>query len=163
VTPVFFHWAIFNPKKHHFTRIMKTITSVSTAMLIAVSMSSCYAPQTKNGAVIGGLIGAGTGAIIGNQSCRPLEGAAIGGAIGALGGALVGSAQDDRDARYYGEGGYGGPRGGYGPSGGGYGPPSGGGNYGGYSSGKDSGYGYNNAPPPPPRRAPYGGSSGYSY
>lgn len=130
---------------------MKTITTVFTAILIAVSMSSCYAPYTKDGAVVGGLIGAGTGAIIGNQSCRPLEGAAIGGAVGALGGALIGSAQDDRAARYYGGGGYGGPRGGYGPGGGG----------GGYNSG-GGGYGYNNSPPP--RREPYrGGSSGYRY
>ena len=131
---------------------MKTITTAFAATLVAVSMSSCYAPYAKDGAVVGGLIGAGTGAIIGNQSCRPLEGAAIGGAIGALGGALVGSAQDDRAARYYGEGGYGGPRGGYGPSGGGY------------SSGGGGGGGYGNSPPPPPRRDQYrGGSSGYTY
>ena len=76
------------------------------AGLLAVSMcSSCYsdsygyAPATKSGAVAGGLIGAGLGTIIGNQSSRPLEGAAIGGAIGALSGAALGSARDDR-SRY---------------------------------------------------------------
>jgi uncharacterized protein YcfJ len=64
--------------------------------------SSGSTTQTKRGAVIGGLIGAGTGAIIGHQSGRGLEGAAIGGAVGAIGGGAVGSAQDeqnDRDAR----------------------------------------------------------------
>jgi hypothetical protein len=46
------------------------------------------------------LIGAGAGAIIGNQSGRPLEGAAI----GALGGAAVGGAYGnarDQERRGY--------------------------------------------------------------
>jgi len=118
---------------------MKSIATAFGAILVAVSLSSCYAPHTKQGAVVGGLIGAGTGAIIGNQSCRPLEGAAIGGAIGALGGGLIGSAQDDRAARYHNRGG------GYGYSGGGY-------DKGGYDKG---GYGYRQAPPPPRRNYGY--------
>ena len=108
---------------------MKRIATAIGAIFVAASLSSCYAPHTKEGAVVGGLIGAGTGAIIGNQSCRPLEGAAIGGAVGALGGALIGSAQDDRAARYH-------------HGGGGYGY------HGGYDKG---GYGYRPGPPPPPR------------
>ena len=40
------------------------------------------------------------GAVIGNQSGRPLEGAAIGGVIGALAGSAIGGANDQA---YYGE------------------------------------------------------------
>ncbi len=72
---------------------------------IGLSSNSCsqYAPNTKSGAVIGGLIGAGAGALIGDHSGRGLEGAAIGAAAGALGGGLIGSARDDRERQYYNE------------------------------------------------------------
>ncbi|NOX98927.1 MAG: hypothetical protein GXP30_04205 [Verrucomicrobia bacterium] len=74
-----------------------------TAVAICISTTSCsqYAPNTKSGAVVGGLLGAGVGAIIGHQTGRGLEGAAIGGAAGAAGGALIGSARDDRERQYY--------------------------------------------------------------
>ena len=70
---------------------------LALALLAAMSLSavSC-GPYSREAAVMGGLLGAGTGAIIGHQSGRGLEGAAIGGAIGAGAGALIGSAQDDR-------------------------------------------------------------------
>jgi uncharacterized protein YcfJ len=61
--------------------------------------SSGSTTQTKKGAVLGGLIGAGAGAIIGHQSGRGLEGAAIGGAVGAVGGGVVGSSQDEQNDR----------------------------------------------------------------
>ena len=65
--------------------------------------TSCYydhpTVHTKRGAVIGGVLGAGAGALIGEHNDRELEGAAIGGAIGALTGGLLGSA---RDEAYYG-------------------------------------------------------------
>lgn len=47
--------------------------------------------RAGEGALIGGLLGAAGGAIIGNQSDRPGEGAGIGAAAGALTGALIGS------------------------------------------------------------------------
>lgn len=68
--------------------------------LASLGLASCTsepAPNTKTGAVGGGLLGAGAGALIGHQSGRALEGAAIGGAVGAAGGALLGSAADDRE------------------------------------------------------------------
>lgn len=46
---------------------------------------------TQKGAGLGGLIGAGTGAIIGHQSGHTKEGALIGAAAGAAGGALIGN------------------------------------------------------------------------
>ena len=63
--------------------------------LIALCLTSC-GPSGKRGAAIGGLLGAGAGAIIGHQSGRGLEGAAIGGAVGAGTGGLLGGARDDR-------------------------------------------------------------------
>lgn len=68
-------------------------------IIAALLASGCAStgPKTKEGAVIGGVLGAATGGIIGHQKGRGLEGAAIGGAIGALGGGLIGSAADQRD------------------------------------------------------------------
>jgi len=46
---------------------------------------------TQKGATMGGLLGAGMGAIIGHQSGHIGEGALIGGGVGAITGALIGS------------------------------------------------------------------------
>ena len=82
---------------------MNRILVVPFLCACALLGTSCYSPygtvHTKRGTVLGGLAGAGAGAIIGNQSGRGLEGAAIGGAVGALTGGLLGSA---RDEAYYG-------------------------------------------------------------
>lgn len=73
------------------------------AACIAVFGSSCYSTNstvhTKRGTVVGGLLGAGAGALIGEHNDRELEGAAIGGVLGALTGSVLGSA---RDEQYYG-------------------------------------------------------------
>jgi uncharacterized protein YcfJ len=52
--------------------------------------------NAKNDALIGGGVGAGTGAIIGHQSGKTGQGALIGGAIGAGTGLLLGNAQDKK-------------------------------------------------------------------
>ena len=54
-------------------------------------------PATQRGSVAGGLTGAAFGAIVGNQSGRPLEGAAIGGLIGAVAGSALGNATDQEN------------------------------------------------------------------
>lgn len=84
------------------TRILRGLLAVG----LACGLCSCYttgpygyAPNTKAGAVGGGLLGAAVGGIVGNQSGRGLEGAAIGAGAGALAGGLMGSAQDDVNAR----------------------------------------------------------------
>lgn len=87
----------------------KLLTLLCGIMALSGSVScTSYGPHTKRAAVVGGAIGAGTGAIIGNQSGRALEGAGVGALVGALAGGLLGSARDDDYSR--------GPRGG----GGGY-------------------------------------------
>ncbi|MET4101411.1 outer membrane protein OmpA-like peptidoglycan-associated protein [Roseovarius sp. MBR-78] len=51
--------------------------------------------KTRQGAIIGGLIGAGTGAAVSDNKAG---GALLGGAIGALGGAAIGNALDKQEA-----------------------------------------------------------------
>lgn len=72
-------------------------------MLLAVaalagceSLGTAAQSKTNQGAVLGGLLGAGTGAIIGNQSDHAGAGTAIGAGLGALGGALVGHAMEEK-------------------------------------------------------------------
>lgn len=74
---------------------MKTTLATLFLALASLSATSC-GPYSQEAAVVGGLLGAGAGAIIGHQSGRGLEGAAIGGALGAGAGALIGDAQDQR-------------------------------------------------------------------
>lgn len=67
---------------------------LGTASLIIV-LSGCAAPLTtrEKGALTGGALGAGAGALIGSQMDgrnTTAKGALIGGALGALGGGLIG-------------------------------------------------------------------------
>lgn len=79
---------------------------IGTILLGAISFSQIGCANSPNraveGSVIGGLLGAGAGAIIGNQGHDRDEGrtrgALIGGAIGAIGGALAGSQMQKQPA-----------------------------------------------------------------
>ena len=62
-----------------------------------VLIASAGCTGTQKGATIGGLAGAGLGAIIGYQSGHLAEGALIGGGVGAAGGALTGDAMEKKD------------------------------------------------------------------
>ena len=64
--------------------------AVAITVAAFVGALGCRTTPVQNGALEGGVIGAGAGAIIGNQSHHTGEGALIGGAAGALGGALIG-------------------------------------------------------------------------
>lgn len=82
---------------------MKHILILPIAAAAAFALTACGTdpgPNTQRGAATGGLIGAGTGAVIGHQSGRALEGAAVGAAAGAGAGALFGNARD-QEARGY--------------------------------------------------------------
>ena len=61
-------------------------------------------PNTQQGAVTGGLLGAVAGAVIGNNSRggNSVGGALIGGTIGALAGGTMGNAVDHREGTLYG-------------------------------------------------------------
>ena len=83
---------------------MKRILVLSAALAAAVSVSACETPQQQN-ALVGGALGAGTGALIGSAvSGGSAGGALAGAAIGAGSGALIGSAATPPG--YYGGPGY---------------------------------------------------------
>ena len=58
-----------------------------------------YVSNTIGGALIGGAVGAGAGALIGSAAGRPGTGAAIGGGVGLVGGAVIGSSMDREQAQ----------------------------------------------------------------
>ena len=72
---------------------------VTVALVGCESMGTAAQSKTNQGAVLGGLLGAGTGAIIGNQTDHPGAGTAIGAGLGALGGALVGHEMEENSQR----------------------------------------------------------------
>jgi uncharacterized protein YcfJ len=68
---------------------------------LTVIVSGCSQPLStrEKGALVGGGLGAATGAIIGAAVGSPGAGAAIGGALGAGGGALVGDQLQGQEVR----------------------------------------------------------------
>ena len=66
----------------------------------AAFLVGCETTPTQQGALTGAAIGAGAGAIIGNQSHgRSGEGALIGAGVGAITGALIGDRVDENRTR----------------------------------------------------------------
>ena len=80
-------------------------SGVAGLMVAATLLSGCETmgtaaqSKTTQGAVLGGLLGAGTGAIVGNQSDHAGAGTAIGAGLGALGGGLIGHALEESEQR----------------------------------------------------------------
>ncbi len=70
--------------------------AVFLAVSLVLSAGCATMSNTQKGAGIGGALGAGAGAIIGNQSGHAGEGALIGAGAGALVGALIGDHTDDQ-------------------------------------------------------------------
>jgi len=64
------------------------------ALGLALALGACSTPLTtrEKGALAGGAIGAGAGAIVGSQVGHPGTGALIGAGIGAVSGAVIGDA-----------------------------------------------------------------------
>jgi len=64
-------------------------------------MGTAAQSKTTQGAVLGGLLGAGTGAIIGNQGehRHPGAGAAVGAGLGALAGGLIGHGMEENQQK----------------------------------------------------------------
>ena len=74
------------------------IVALSALALVGCeSMGTAAQNKGTQGAVLGGLLGAGTGAIIGNQTGHAGAGTAIGAGLGALGGGLMGNAMEEND------------------------------------------------------------------
>ena len=75
------------------------IAWVGTALLLATHVGCKNPSYADQGAVVGGLGGAGVGALVGSATGHAGAGAAIGAVAGALGGALVGNGLDDVEAK----------------------------------------------------------------
>ena len=70
---------------------MGTTKTMAVAALSLTLVSGCaQLNTTQKGALGGGALGAGAGALIGRQSGHTAGGAAIGGALGALTGGVIG-------------------------------------------------------------------------
>ncbi|HUI05446.1 MAG TPA: YXWGXW repeat-containing protein [Verrucomicrobiae bacterium] len=73
----------------------------SMVLAAGLVLMGCETPEgrpdrTASGALAGGAIGAGSGAIIGSMTGHAGEGALIGGALGALTGGIIGNAMDQQ-------------------------------------------------------------------
>jgi uncharacterized membrane protein YebE (DUF533 family) len=74
---------------------------IATTIVSMLALPGCETTPAQEGAVIGGGLGAATGAIVGNQSGNAGEGALIGAGVGAITGALVGDhVRKKRERRY---------------------------------------------------------------
>ena len=81
-----------------------------TLLVVVLAASSFFAgcvgtgPNTQQGAVTGGALGALAGAIIGNNSGsrNALGGAVIGGVVGAVAGGAIGNSVDNQNGTVYG-------------------------------------------------------------
>ena len=72
---------------------------LSLTAALSIGCASGGLSKREKGALGGGALGAGAGAIIGHQSGHAGAGAAIGGALGVLGGAVVGDQMEAQDQR----------------------------------------------------------------
>lgn len=74
--------------------------TVTLCLVLAGGAQPLFAQEAKTGegAIVGGLLGAVAGGVIGKQSHKTTQGALIGGAVGALGGAMVGSQMKSQPA-----------------------------------------------------------------
>jgi uncharacterized protein YcfJ len=72
---------------------MKNTFILATGLAFLFLAVGCQGNKTNvvEGSVVGGLVGATAGGIIGHQSHSGLEGAGIGAAVGAVAGGLIGS------------------------------------------------------------------------
>jgi surface antigen len=78
---------------------MRFISMALAVLATGFALVGCETPEgrpdrTAGGALAGGALGAGSGAIIGSTSGHAGEGALIGGAIGAITGGLIGHSMD---------------------------------------------------------------------
>jgi hypothetical protein len=79
---------------------MNKMRVFGAALLPAVLACGCSSlNHTENGALAGGAIGAGTGALIGNATGHTAGGALIGAGVGALTGGLIGNSADQADKK----------------------------------------------------------------
>jgi hypothetical protein len=72
---------------------------VLVVALVSLTAGCSSMNRADNGALFGGLGGAGLGAVVGNAVGSPGAGAAIGAGVGALSGAAIGGSLDEMEAK----------------------------------------------------------------
>jgi outer membrane lipoprotein SlyB len=84
---------------------MTRSTAVAVGLVFFVCLAGpCWGQSlttTEKGVVGGGVLGAGTGAIVGAAVHHPVKGALIGGGVGAVAGGVVGHKLQTQDERQY--------------------------------------------------------------
>jgi surface antigen len=78
-------------------RPMQMLCGVIVPILLASGCSTMN--NTERGAAAGGVIGAGTGALVGSATGHPGAGALVGAGVGAVSGGLIGNAVDKSEQR----------------------------------------------------------------
>ncbi len=80
--------------------IRKIQLLIPLGLVLASSLAGCQSTDhTEQGALFGGLLGAGTGAVVGHAMGNTGAGAAIGAGVGVLSGAAIGHGMDESEAR----------------------------------------------------------------
>jgi len=86
------------------TRMTRPAAVAAGLALVVWFAGQCWGQSlttTEKGLVGGGVLGAGTGAIVGSAVHHPVKGALIGGGIGAATGGIVGHELQTRDEAQY--------------------------------------------------------------
>lgn len=84
----------------HGRHALATPRLATLAIFITIAAGGCMSPyHTDQGALFGGLGGAGIGAVVGNALGNPAAGAIVGAGAGALTGAAVGAGMDNIEAK----------------------------------------------------------------
>jgi len=85
--------------KKHSQIAKKSEFAILGFLVLGAFTTGCYSPyHTDRGALTGGLLGTGVGAIVGNQSGHAAEGALVGAAVGSLTGGVIGNSLDQVEA-----------------------------------------------------------------
>jgi hypothetical protein len=96
-----------NPGPNVSNRITMKTKITATALLLCAALTGCVGtgPNTQQGAVAGGAVGALAGAVIGNNSGgrNGAAGALIGGLVGAIAGGTIGNSVDHQNGTVYGQ------------------------------------------------------------
>jgi outer membrane lipoprotein SlyB len=101
-------WSAFNartglPRRGGFMSMRRFLWASTCTLVLAMFLTACSGSQPlstrEEGTLGGGLLGAGTGAIIGAAVGHPGVGAAIGGGVGAVGGFAVGNAMQNQEVQ----------------------------------------------------------------
>jgi len=87
------------PKEADQMRTLMISLILSSVVMTAATARAQSLSTTGEGTSAGGLIGAGSGALVGAAVHHPVVGALVGGGVGAVGGAVVGhQLQNEQDA-----------------------------------------------------------------